>query len=418
MEVMRFFSRSRAEQPQEDGFIVTGWLQQFQGGNSRARGIAIWGTLVCLVLAAGCRKQDEASREAQEAPPAPPTSVQAGEAGLVTVSNPQQFPLVAAVTREMYSTLNATGSVNPDVSRELPVLSLANGRVVNLRVRLGDTVRKGQPIMDVQSPDIAVAFGTYLKAVSDEHLARVTLERDKGLYDKGAIAKTQLEQAENSEQDAGADLTASQQQLRILGVDKNKPGDTVTIYAPTSGVVIAQNATAAAAAGVNYAGSTGSLTIADLSHVWVVCDVYENDLASVHLGEQAEIRLAAYPGKVLTGTIGDIGAILDPSIRTAKVRVQVPNPEGILRLGMFTTATFQSAKETPVVAVPSDAVLHLRDRAFVFEPVDAAGHYRTATVATGRGVPGGGNLIEITSGLRPGQQVVANALELQNTAAQ
>ena len=166
--------------------------------------------------------------------------------------------------------------------------------------------------------------------------------------------------------------------------------------------MIAQNATAAAAAGVNYAGSTGSLTIADLSHVWVVCDVYENDLASVHLGEQAEIRLAAYPGKVLTGTIGDIGAI----------------PEGILRLGMFTTATFQSAKETPVVAVPSDAVLHLRDRAFVFEPVDAAGHYRTATVATGPGVPGGGNLIEITSGLRPGQQVVANALELQNTAAQ
>jgi len=375
----------------------------------------VCGGLVCFFLA-GCHKQDEASREAKEAPPATPATVSSGSTGLVKVDNPSQFPLVSAVTRQMFSTLNATGTVNPDVSRELPVLSLANGRVVALRVRLGDTVRKGQPIMDVQSPDISLAFGNYIKAVNDEHLTRITLDRDKGLYDKGAIAKTQLEIAETGEQDAQALLTASEQQLRILGVDKNKPSDTVTIYAPTSGVVIAQNATASAAAGITYAGATGSLTIADLSHVWVICDVYENDLASVHLGEEAELRVSAYPGKVLKGTIGDIGATLDPSIRTAKVRVQVPNPDGILRLGMFATATFQSSKEAAVIAIPSDAVLHLHDRAFVFEPLDAAGTFRTSEVRTGRTLPG--NLVEITSGMSPGQRVIANALELQNTAAQ
>lgn len=373
------------------------------------------GFLVCLALA-GCQKQDEASREAKEAPPAAPATVTSGGSGLVKVDRPNEFPLTVAVARQMFSTLNATGSVNPDVSRELPVLSLANGRVVALRVRLGDTVRKGQAIMEVQSPDVSAAFGNYIKAVNDEHLARITLDRDKGLYEKGAIAQTQLETAENGEQDAQALLTASEQQLRILGVDKNKPSDTVTIYAPTSGVVIAQNATASAAAGVTYTGAAGSLTIADLSHVWIICDVYENDLSSVHLGDQAEVRLNAFPGRVLKGTIGDVGAILDPAIRTAKVRIQVPNPDGSLRLGMFATATFQSSKAAMVVAVPSDAVLHLHDRAFVFEPVDAAGTFRSSEVKTGRALSG--NVVEVLSGLNAGQQVVANALELQNSAAQ
>ena len=383
---------------------------------------------LCLtgLLLTGCHaKQSEAAREAQEAPPSSAAVVPASGSGTVTVDKPAQFPLVYATLQQLYSTLNATGSVNPDVSRELPVLSLANGRVVNLRVRLGDTVHKGQPIMDVQSPDVATAFGNYLKAVNDEHLTRITLDRDKLLFGKGAIAQTQLEIAENGEQDAAALLRASEQQLRILGVDKNKPSDTVTIYAPTSGVVISQNATASAAAGVTYAGSTGSLTIADLSHVWIVCDVYENDLATIKLGEQADIRLSAFPGRVVKGTVSDIGAILDPSIRTAKVRIQVPNPDGSLRLGMFANATFQSAKQSAAVVVPADAVLHLHDRAFVFQPAgqtaagqaaNGSGSFRTTEIKTGRALSG--NSIEVLSGLNAGQPVVANALELQNAAVQ
>ena len=376
----------------------------------RAAALAL---MVC-VLPLGCSKSNDAQREAQEAPPSVPAIVSTG-GGEIKVDQPQQFPLTVAVVRPLVSTLNATGTVEPDVSRELPVLSLANGRVVGLRVRLGDTVRKGQPIMEVQSPDVSAAFGNYLKAVNDEHLTKVTLDRDKGLYDKGAIAQTQLEGAENGEQDAQALLLASEQQLRILGVNKNKPGDMVTIDAPTSGVVIAQNATAAGAAGITYAGAAGSLTIADLSHVWIICDVYENDLASIHVGESAQIRLSAFPGKVITGKVGDVGAILDPTIRTAKVRVEVPNPGGRLRIGMFATATFEGTKAVPAVALDGNAVLHLRDRAFVFEPAGEPGTYKTVAVTTGRMLDG--NQIEITSGLSAGQQVVANALELQNTAA-
>jgi len=368
-----------------------------------------------MLVLAGCHKQNESNKEAAEAPPAAPAVIPTGTTGTVHVDHPQQFPLVGATTQQGFSTLNVTGSVGPDVSRELPVLSLANGRVVALHVGLGDYVNKGQLVMEVQSPDVTTAFNAYLKAVNDERLTKVTLDRSKLLYDKGAIAQSQLQIAQNAEEDAVTDLTAAKQQLHILGVNPDHPGETVNVYAPASGVVISQNVTNAGAAGITFAGAAGSLTIADLSHVWVICDVYENDLSTVHLGQAAEIRVAAYPNQVLHGTISDIGAVLDPSIRTAKVRIQVPNTGNILRIGMFATATFRGSKAQTEVIVPASAVLRLHDRAFVFEPSGDAGGFHQVEVKTGNTV---GDNIQILSGLLSGQQVVANALELQNTADQ
>ena len=373
------------------------------------------GVALVLLFLAGCHS-GENNRQATEAPPSTPAVVPVGGTQLVHVDRPADFPEVAATTRQIFSTLDATGSVQPDPSRELPVLSIANGRVLALHVGLGDYVHKGQLVMDVQSPDVTQAFGSYLKAVSDEHLTKVVLDRDNLLYSKGAIAKSQVEIAQNAEEDARAALTAAEQQLTILGVDKNHPSTTVHVYAPVSGFVVTQNTTAAGAAGITFAGPTGSLTIADVSHVWVVCDVYENDLANVHLGEQAQIRLNAFPGKILSGTISDIGAILDPAIRTAKVRIQVANPGDLLRIGMFATATFRSSTSTAATAVPADAVLHLHDSEFVFQPTNSSGDFRRVQVKAGRILDN--NFVQILAGLTPGQQVVANALELQNTAAQ
>jgi len=362
----------------------------------------------------GCKEKQE-DKSAQEAPPAAVSVEGSSVNDLVRVSNPQRFRLTSAEVRSVDATLAVTGSVNPDVSREIPVLSLANGRVIALHVGLGDTVRKGQPVMDVQSPDVAAAFSTYTKAVNDEHLTDVTLTRDKLLYDKGAVAKSQLETAQAGEDDASADLRAAEQQLRVLGVDKNHPADTVKIYAPASGVIIAQNTTASGAAGITYAGANGSLTIADLSHVWVICDVYENDLARVKLGDPADIHINAFPGKTFRGTVSDIGAVLDPSIRTAKVRIQVQNPGGLLRIGMFATATLDVGKSTMQTALPSTAVLHLHDRDYVFVP-SGDGTFRRVSVKLGTSLDGG--WVVVQSGLAAGQQVVANALELQNTADQ
>jgi membrane fusion protein, heavy metal efflux system len=364
------------------------------------------------IFSTGCEKAK--SDPAAEAPP--PASVEhQNNLVVITVDKPERFPLVAATSHEATSTLNVTGAVNPDVSREIPVVSIASGRVVALHVRFGDYVKKGQLIMEVQSTDISGAFDQYLKAVNDEHLANTQLERAKILYDKGAIAKSQLDIAQDGEDDAKADLVAAEQQLHVLGVDKNNPGETVKVLSPASGFIIQQNVTEAATAGVTLSGTPNAFTIADLSHVWIICDVYENDLATVHLGQEADIRLNAYPDRVFKGTISDIGAVLDPNIRTGKVRIQVENPGYLMRIGMFVTATFHGRTPERHTAVPASAVLHLHDRDWVY--TDAGeGKFRRLPVEGGAMLPN--NMQEINSGLSPGQQVVSNALELQNSSEQ
>jgi cobalt-zinc-cadmium efflux system membrane fusion protein len=215
--------------------------------------------------------------------------------------------------------------------------------------------------------------------------------------------------------DAKTDLNAAEQQLKVLGVDKANPSAAVKVYAPASGVIIAQNVTNAAAAGVTLSGSSTAFTIADLSHVWIVCDVFEADLSTVRLGQAAEIRLTAYPDKVLTGTVSDIGAVLDPTTRTAKVRIQVDNSAHTMRVGMFATATLRGQKAETRKVVPASAVLHLQDRDWVYVPL-GNGQFRRTEVRGGAMVDGGGQ--EVLSGLGAGQQVIAKALDLQNSAAQ
>ena len=360
---------------------------------------------LCLALTACEKKFDPA----QGAPP-PAQVVPSGNNSIVTVDNPEQFPVVPADHVEAPDKLNVTGSVNPDISREVPVISLASGRIVDIKARLDDYVRKGQLLLKVQSPDITNAFDTYLKAVNDEQLANKAYVRAKDLYDHGAISLGLLEQAEDSEKDAKADLIASEQQLDTLGVQKDHPSPISNVYAPISGVIVAQYVTNAAAAGVTYSGSSTVFTIADISVVWVVCDVYENDLPKLQLGQSAQIKLNAYPDKVLTGRVSDIGPVLDPTIRTAKVRIEVPNP-GILKLGMFVTATLESRTLHEFAVVPSDAILHLHDHDWVFVPAGAK-QFKRVQVTAGDMMPG--NKQQILSGIPPGQQVVGNVLQLEN----
>ena len=359
----------------------------------------------------GCKSKDEG-----DGAPPPAKVIQVADMNLVSVdaNDVTKFPLAAAGQVESAAELTATGTVFPDVAREVPVISMANGRVVDIKARLDDNVRKGQLLLKVQSPDITNAFDTYLKATNDEHMADMAYTRADDLFKHGAISQAMLEQAEDTEKDAKADLAAAEEQLQTLGVDKHHPSSIVNVYAPISGVIVAQNVTNAAAAGVNLSGSATAFTIADLSVVWIVCDVYENDIPRLQLGQEARIKLNAFPDRPLTGRISDIGPILDPSLRTAKVRIEVPNP-GFLKLGMFGTATFTGRNKETHSTVPADAVLHLHDRDWVFLPA-GGNQFKRTEVHAGRMLDG--NRQEILSGLQPGQQVVTKALLLETAGNQ
>lgn len=362
---------------------------------------------LCSLLAGCSGKPDEKA----EAPPKVTVEPEL-DANNFKVDHPDQFPLAAATEHKAVPALNVTGVVQPDIARAVPVISLATGRVLEIKARLGDSVQKGQVLMRVRSNDVSGAYQTYIKAENDERLAHVQLEREQTLYDKGAVAKSALEQAETAENDAKADLNAATEQLHTLGIDKDRPSGIVDIAAPISGVITDQQVTNAS--GVQGLSGPNPFTIADLSYVWVVCDVYENDLDAVHVGETADIRLNAYPNQVLKGRVDNILPVLDPSIRTAKVRLEVKNP-GMMRVGMFATATFYGKQAEMHSAIPAAAVLHLHDRDWVYMPL-GNGHFKRVEVVTGNMLPD--KQQEIVSGIKPGDQVVSNALDLQNTVEQ
>ncbi len=292
------------------------------------------------------------------------------------------------------------------------MISMATGRVIEIAARLGDTVQKGQVLLRVQSADISGAFSDYQKAVADEKLTATQLERANRLYARGAISLNDLQVAQDTDAKDKVDVKTIAAKLRLLGqTDLDQPSDIVEIRAPVSGVITDQQVTNAA--GVQSLG-TNPFTISDLSHIWILCDVYENDLPNVHMGEKADIRLNAYPNQVFNGTISNVGPVLDPNLRTAKVRIEVRNP-GLMRVGMFVTATFHGQKMETHAAVPATAILHLHDRDWVYVPTPDK-KFRRVAVTAGEMLPG--NMQEIVSGVAPGQQLVANALEFQNTAEQ
>jgi membrane fusion protein, heavy metal efflux system len=367
---------------------------------------------ICAALALSLSACNEGKADPQAQAPPPTTVISELNYNDFKVDHPELFPLATATEYKAAPALNVTGVVQPDIARAVPVISVASGRVLEIKAKLGDDVKKGQVLLRVQSNDVAGAYQTYRKAVNDELLARLQLERQQLLFSKGAVAKSAVEQAEDVEKNAQADLDAATEQLRTLGIDKDHPSGIVDIKAPISGIITDQQVTNAS--GVQGLASPNPFTISDLSYVWVICDVYENDLDAVKVGQFADIRLAAYPNQVLKGRIDNILPVLDPNIRTEKVRIEVPNP-GTMRVGMFVTATFFGKKPEVRASVPSTAILHLHDRDWVYQSV-GGGHFKRLEVVSGNMLPNG--MQEVVSGLKPGDQVVSNALALQNTVEQ
>jgi membrane fusion protein, heavy metal efflux system len=367
--------------------------------------------IVCLaafssMLAIGGCGGNNADKVAAEAPPQT-TVIPGVDASHFAVEHPERYPLAAAAAYEAASKLVVTGTINPDVARTVPVVTLASGRVVDIQARVGDVVKKGQLLLRIRSDDISGGYDAYRKAVADELLARKQLERTKLLYEHGAMAQQDLEAAQDNEDDAKTTLDTATEHLRLLGDDPDKPAGIVDIAAPISGVITDQEVVNGSTI---QSYSANPFTISDLSYVWVICDVYENDIPTLQLGQSADIHLNAYSNTTLKGTVSNIGALLDPNIRTAKVRLEVPNPGGILRVGMFATATFYGLKKQTYVSVPATSIIHLHDRDWVFIPAPNQ-MFQRVEIVSGDQLPN--QMEQVLSGLRPGQQVITNALSLQ-----
>jgi cobalt-zinc-cadmium efflux system membrane fusion protein len=286
--------------------------------------------------------------------------------------------------------------------------------VVDLRVRLGDLVKKGQILLVISSPDLAGAFSDYQKAVADERLAKRALDRAQLLYDKGAVAEKDLQVAQDAEEKALVDVHTTEQHVRVLGGDPARPSAQIELRAPVSGTIVEQNV--AGFEGVKSIDNSPSLfTIADLSQVWIVCDVFENDLGDVHVGDAAEIRLNAFPKRIFKGRVADISRVLDPGTRTAKVRIVLGNNEGSLRPGMFAVATFRSRRLRPSLVVPGTAIMRLHDKDWVFRR-EGPDQFRRVEIEVTGGTQDG--MQEVRSGLKPNEEVVLNALDFSTAVAE
>jgi len=378
--------------------------------------LLIFEATVCLglgFLVTGCGSKVTAQQGVADSTGPAPTTVQADlDSNNFKVDHPEQFTLAAAGEHVAAPELNVTGVVNPDVSRQVPVPSLATGRIVEIDARLGDEVKKGQLLFKVRSADVAGAFSNYRQALKNEELTKIQLNRANVLFEHGAIPKSGQEVAQNAEDDNLVVLETAREQLGLLGVDPSHPTGIVEVFAPVAGTITDQEITNQS--GVQALTAPNPFTISDMSRVWVICDVWENNMAQVHIGEYADIHLVAYPNRVLKARISNILPIVDPTIRTAKVRLEVENP-GLMRVGMFVTATFHGQTAQRYATVPATAILHLHDREWVYAPL-GSGHFRRQEVVAGNMLPD--NTQEVVSGLKPGDQVVARALVLQNTVEQ
>ena len=370
------------------------------------RHAALMAALFLLAIAVACSDDTKA---------APTQSEVTIDPNVYHVDHPELFKLAKVGSQNLPTVLKANGAVTPDVNRNIHVTSQGSGRVVDLRVKLGDSVEKGQVLLTIYSADLAGAFSDYQKAQADNRLAEKALERAQLLYSHGALAQKDLEVAQDTEDKAKVDVQNTEQRVRLLGGDPAHPGSMIELRAPVAGTIVEQNVSGFE--GIKSLDNTPNLfTIADLSQVWAVCDVYENDLNEVHLGDSAEVRLAAYPGQVYHGKVADISRVLDPNLRSAKVRIVLPNPDGALRPNMYAVATFRSTQLHPRLVVPTSAVMRLQDKDWVFRQ-ESPNQFRKVEVhSSGTSSDG---LQELQDGaVKAGDEIVANALEFSTAMAE
>jgi cobalt-zinc-cadmium efflux system membrane fusion protein len=370
-------------------------------------GIALGLIVLVALLTRGFGLMGEAGTSAPEAAPA------VMERGRIRI--PEGSPLrqriatQTAAAEAISAKLELPGLVESEPSRTAAVLAPLGGRIVEIRVALGDRVRQGQALAVIDSADLAQARDDNDKAAAAAQLAQRNLARQEGQYKLGAISSRDLDQARSDNTQAAAEYTRTQARLKVLGVPDggdDRRSSLLTVAAPVAGSVIALSI---ARGNMINDPTQPIMTVADLSTVWVTAFVPEKDVASVAKDQEAQVALVAYPGQLLHGRVLFVSDVIDPDSRRGKLRIAFPNPGYQLKPNMFATVTLTGPRQTRVV-IPTSALLMNNDRTSVFVAT-APWIFERRTVKPRIEE---GDRVTIESGLEGGEQVVVKGGVLLN----
>jgi cobalt-zinc-cadmium efflux system membrane fusion protein len=343
-------------------------------------------------------------------------------ASLFTVPPDQMahVQVVPVAKTRIQRVLRFTGSVAYNAFSTTPVFTSVGGPVREILVAPGQTVRAGQPMLTVNSPDYSLARSTYMKAEDAYHLADLAYARAQDLYKHEAIAQKDLEAAESVRNQTQADLQSTSDALRALGVAdpdsllKAIHAAPIPLLAPVSGEVIER---LVGPGQLLLVGATQCFTISDMSTVWVLANVYQSDLGSVHNGDPVDIRSDAYPD-TFHGRISYLAAAVDPNTRTLQARIVTQNPGGKLKKDMYVTATVMAGSVRDAVIVPDAAVLRdSENQPFVYVQT-ASNKFARRLVTLGQENAGA---TQIIAGLQVGEHVAGDGslfLQFKNSLQQ
>jgi membrane fusion protein, heavy metal efflux system len=355
--------------------------------------------LVLLLALAGCESPSNSAASEKTS----------GNPELFTIPQEQMshVQVLEVQPTTLTRTLRLTGTVAYNAFRTTPVITQVSGPVSRVVVVPGQRVKQGQPMLFVASPDYSQLRSNYLKAKDAYALAQKAYARAKDLYQHHAIAEQALEQAESAEVQAGGDLVSAQAALKVLGITdpdalvQAPPTFEVPVKAPIGGEVVEQDV---AVGQLIQPGSTQCFMISDTSDVWVLVNVYQNDLPYVRVRDAVSIQTDAYP-QVFRGRISYVAASLDPATRTLQARIETANPGEKLKKDMYVTATVNAGKISQAIVLPDAAVLRDNEnQPFVYSETSQNQFGRRA-VTIGESVNG---QTEITGGLKPGDHVIGN----------
>lgn len=369
------------------------------------------GVICAAIVGAGCQ-----TRKVEATPAASPKGAatpQPRAAGVVQLAPDSLGHIQVDEARgtETPQALTATGKVQFAEDRLARILPPVSGQVQQLRVQVGDAVHAGEVLFMLNSRDVAAAFAEHTSAHRDLDLAQKTFAMTQDLFDHQAASKLSLQQAENDVAKQTARLQQDEQVLRVLGVDMPESGDQpaiaprVPVRTPISGVVIERAVTDGQFVDTQ---AQPLLTIADLSTVWVLADVFERNLRDISLGQRAEVATTAYPDERFMARIAEIGSVVDPETHTVGVRFLVTNPNGRLKPGMFAAASLYLAPNGNTLTVPATAVFMEDGKSYSYVQTSDRTFMRRQISAT----PDGGNRVRVIAGLHAGDRVVIDGVLL------